>query len=258
VLSRKEMDIADPASVRAALDRHSPWAVINAAGYARIDDAENDHARCDRENTRGAAALATACAEGHVRFVTFSADLVFGGGQSRPYVESDDVQPLGVYATSKALAEREVMRVWPSSLIVRTGAFFGPWDDHNFVITALRTLANGRLVRAAADSVVSPTYLPDLVNATLDLLIDGTSGIWHLANLGAVTWADLARRSASMAGVDASGVVPCPLRSLGFLAPRPSYCTLGSQRGQLLPALEESLARFVEEHRRARVRERAA
>lgn len=247
LLGRDELDIADPASVRAALDRLSPWALINAAGYVRVDEAERERDRCARENTRGPAVLAAACAEGGVRFVTFSSDLVFGGTQQRPYVESDDVGPLGMYGLSKALAEREVLRAHPSSLVVRTAAFFGPWDDKSFVAAALRALRRRAPFHAAADIVVSPTYVPDLVNATLDLLVDEASGIWHLANRGAVTWADLARRTATLAGVDAASLVPCPASSLGLVAPRPSYCALGSQRGLLLPALEESLSRYVRE-----------
>jgi dTDP-4-dehydrorhamnose reductase len=191
--------------------------------------------------------LATACAELGIRFVTFSSDLVFGGAQQRPYVEDDDVGPLGVYGLSKALAEREVLRVHPPSLVVRTAAFFGPWDDSSFVAAALRALRAETPFHAAADVVVSPTYVPDLVHATLDLLADGASGIWHLANRGALTWAELARLSATLAGVDASSLVPCPQSALGLAAPRPSYCALGSRRGLLLPSLEESLSRYLRE-----------
>jgi dTDP-4-dehydrorhamnose reductase len=53
---------------------------------------------------------------------------------------------------------------------------------------------------------VSPTYVPDLVNACLDLLIDKESGIWHLSNGQAMSWADLARRACAMAGIDAAGL----------------------------------------------------
>jgi dTDP-4-dehydrorhamnose reductase len=247
LLGRAEMDIADLASVRRAIDRLSPWAVINAAGYVRVDDAEHERDRCTRENVRGPAALATACAERSVPLATFSSDLVFSGAQSRPYVESDDVAPLGVYGLSKALGEREVMRAHPGALVVRTGAFFGPWDEHNFVTVALRALSRGRPLRAASDAVVSPTYVPDLVNAALDLLVDSATGLWHIANRGEVTWADLARKTAELAGLDASCVIPCPTRALGLAAPRPAYSALGTQRGVVLPALEESLSRYLRE-----------
>ncbi len=147
------------------------------------------------------------------------------------------MSPLGVYGMSKALADREVLRVHPGALIVRTGAFFGPWDEHNFVTVALRALSRGRPLRAASDAVVSPTYVPDLVNAALDLLVDGTTGLWHVANRGEVTWADLARRlTAELAGLDALRVIlACSTRSLGLAAPRPPYSALGTQRGLVLP-----------------------
>jgi dTDP-4-dehydrorhamnose reductase len=41
---------------------------------------------------------------------------------------------------------------------------------------------------------VSPTYIVDLVNVSLDLLIDGEEGIWHLANAGEISWKALAQR----------------------------------------------------------------
>src|SRR5690606_1489387 len=40
LLSRAEMDIADEASVSAALAQWRPWAVVNAAGFVRVDAAE--------------------------------------------------------------------------------------------------------------------------------------------------------------------------------------------------------------------------
>lgn len=60
--SRAELEIADPVSVGAALDREQPWAVINTAGYVRVADAEREPERCFRENTEGATNLAIACA----------------------------------------------------------------------------------------------------------------------------------------------------------------------------------------------------
>jgi dTDP-4-dehydrorhamnose reductase len=55
---------------------------------------------------------------------------------------------------------------------------------------------NQQEITVANDVVISPTYVPDLVHASLDLLIDGEKGLWHLANNGALTWADLARETA--------------------------------------------------------------
>jgi dTDP-4-dehydrorhamnose reductase len=247
LLKRSEMDIADAASVASALDASRPWALVNAAGFARVDDAEREREACLRENAEGPSLLAEACASRGVPLVTFSSDLVFDGARERPYVESDAVSPLNTYGRSKAEAEARVLAAHPSALVVRTGAFFGPWDGHNFATAALRALSRGEGFAAASDAVVSPTYVPDLVNACLDLLIDGERGIWHLTNGGALTWAEFARRVARLAGLDEACVEGRPILSFDFAAPRPAYSALASERGTLLPTLDDALARYFAE-----------
>jgi dTDP-4-dehydrorhamnose reductase len=245
-LSRRDLDVTDPAAVDAACRALRPWAVVNCAGWVRVDDAEQDEAACLRANADAPAALAAACARHGARLVTFSSDLVFDGVRRLgPYVESDAVAPLNAYGRSKAEMEARVLDLYPEALVVRTSAFFGPWDDHNFVTVALRELAAGRPFEAASDAVVSPTYVVDLVHATLDLLVDGERGVWHLANRGALTWADLARRAAEMAGVSAATLETRPQRAQGLPARRPRYSVLGSERASLLPTLDDALARYV-------------
>ena len=155
------------------------------------------------------------------------------------------VRPLNVYGESKARAEALVLDRHPEALVVRTSAFFGPWDQHNFVSIALGALRNGEAFRAAHDMTVSPTYVPDLVHACLDLLIDRESGIWHLTNDGEVTWAEFARRAAALSQVDASGLQPCDDRDATLPARRPRYSALGSHRAFPMPTLDDALARYV-------------
>jgi dTDP-4-dehydrorhamnose reductase len=243
LLTRADMDIADESSVQAALDHHAPWAVINTAGFVRVDDAEGDP-RQWRENVDGPQCVARTCASRGVRLATFSSDLVFDGTKPSAYVESDATAPLNAYGRAKAEAERRVMAEYAGALVVRTAAFFGPWDRHNFVTVALDALRRGARFSAASDQCVSPTYVPDLVQATLDLLVDGECGIWHLANRGAVTWAELARAVATLDGRDASLIDAVPSRQLGLSAPRPMYSPLASERGLLMPALEDALSRY--------------
>ncbi|HEU4597693.1 MAG TPA: sugar nucleotide-binding protein, partial [Pyrinomonadaceae bacterium] len=247
LLTRGELDIADAGQVSRVLDALRPWAVVNAAGYVRVDEAEREPDICRRENTTGPATLAGACADRGVALLTFSSDLVFDGAKRGPYVEGDESAPLNVYGQSKAEAERLVAEAHPKALVVRTSAFFGPWDEHNFVTHALRALAARRAFPAADDLTVSPTYVPDLVHACLDLLVDGEGGLWHLANEGGVTWAELARLAARRAGLDASLVEPRPHDSFKLPARRPASVVLASERGTLLPSLDCALARYAAE-----------
>src|SRR5690606_25597244 len=154
----------------------------NASGYVRVDDAEHDVERCFRENAAGPAVLAAACARHGVHLTTFSSDLVFDGRQANPYVETDPVAPINTYGRSKAEGERAVLDCNPDALVARTSSFFGPWDEVNVVAQALSALESGAPVAAASDITVSPTYVPDLVNVCLALMIDRERGVWHLTN----------------------------------------------------------------------------
>jgi dTDP-4-dehydrorhamnose reductase len=250
LLNRDELDIAEEKSVLDAIERHRPWALVNAAGYVRVDEAERDAKGCFRENTTGPTVLADACALHGVRLLTFSSDLVFDGRHETPYLEGDVTAPLSVYGHSKAQAERYVLDRHPRALVVRTSAFFSPWDECNFVTIALRTLASGAPFVAADDLTVSPTYVPDLVHASLDLLIDDECGIWHLTNTNPITWADLALQAANLAGVDASRLEVRHGHQMNFAARRPTYSALGSIRANLLPSLPHALDRFLGHYER--------
>jgi len=244
-LTRQEMDITDPASVDAAIVRFKPWAIINAGGFVRVDEAETDSERCMRENTLGPTVLALACMRHALRFMTFSSDLVFDGAKGAPYVESDATNPLGVYGRSKLDAETRVLDADPQALVIRTSAFFGPWDRHNFVTQALGALANGEPFQAAGDMIVSPTYVPDLVKVALDLMIDRERGIWHLTNGDAVSWAELARRACAAAGMSADGLQEVAADAVDYPAQRPAFSALGSERARLLPSLDDALQRYA-------------
>jgi len=244
-LPRQALDITDADSVEATLEQLRPWAVVNCAGFVRVDDAEAADRECHRLNAAGAAVLARACGDRDTKLVTFSSDLVFDGRKATPYVESDTVRPLGSYGRSKAASEVLVLEATGTALVVRTAAFFSDHDDYNVVTQALRALAAGEPFVVANDVLVSPTYVPDLVDAVLDLAIDDECGVWHLANAGALSWESLVREAAYIAHVDAAGLRGVPLTELRLAAARPRYSVLGSERTTMMPALDDALARYA-------------
>ncbi len=239
--TRVDLDITDASAIDRALGGLQPWAVINAAGFVRVADAANERDRCFAENATGPERLAQACAARDVPFVTFSSDLVFDGQGVRPYLESDAANPLCTYGASKHAAEQLVASAWDKSLIIRTSAFFGPWDRYNFVWSILNRLHRGETVTANAHEIVSPTYVPDLVHGTLDLLLDGEHGLWHLANPGEISWFDLAREAARHGRLDAGRIMASP-----STPPRSTALTTG--RGLVLPSLDRALFAYARDN----------
>lgn len=247
---RATLPIDDPRAVARILDLHAPWAVINAAGWVRVDDAEGEADACMAANAEGSAVLARACAARDIHYTAFSSDLVFDGETDSGYFESDIPRPLNVYGRSKAEAERLVAEAGGRALVVRTAAFFSPYDEHNFAMHVERTLRGGGTVRASGDHFVTPTYVPDLVNACLDLVIDDETGLWHLANATSVSWLEFGRLVADAMGLDPARVEPADPDDLGWRALRPLNAALRSERGKLLPPLAHAVARFAATRRR--------
>lgn len=256
-LTRKDMDICSPESVQKVVAEINPWAIVNTAGYVRVDQAEMEKEKCFRENIEGPKVLAMACANKKIPFLHFSSDLVFDGSHPQPYVESHPVSPLNVYGMSKAESEKQVQSVHPDSLIVRTSSFFGPWDEANFVFAALKSMVSGDSFYVASDVTMSPTYVPDLVDLSLDLLIDGEKGILHLTNAGHLTWADLAKTASEIAlknnhipnpsNFSMERLVACPIKELGQTAIRPKFSALKSERLSVLPSFEDALHRYFKD-----------
>jgi dTDP-4-dehydrorhamnose reductase len=247
IITDNQLDITHAEEVLGFLKELRPWAVINAADYNQVDNAEQQQATCLKINTYGAKAIATACNLQHIPLVTFSTDQVFNGNSHAPYLESSHVNPLNLYGRSKAEAEKLVRQAHKGALIIRTGPHLCPWDEDNFLTVALRNLEEGLPIVTTADRVFSPTYVPDLVNTSLDLLLDGEAGIWHLSATGATTFADLIRDAAQMARLNTSLIEVKPANRLsGLSAAQPRYSVLSSERGILLPSLENVLEDYYE------------
>ncbi len=250
-LTRAALDITDREALARALDETSPWLVINAAGYARMHDAEDDPDALRLANAVGPALLAAACRRRGARLVTFSSAFVFDGDKRAGYVEHDPVGPINAWGACHAAAERGVLRVLPTALVVRAGALFGPDEERSFVADAWRAARAGRTFAAPEDRYVSLAYLPHLAHATLDLAVDHAEGVWHLANEGVESFSGWARALCEAAGLPERAVVPTPAHALPLRARLPLRAELSSARRASLPPVAEALRAYAE--RRAAV-----
>jgi dTDP-4-dehydrorhamnose reductase len=222
-------------AVECMIDEMQPWAIIDASSDVRLRNDEMQYRPSKRE-AGTAEILARASCRRSIPLVTFSSDLIFDGQLGRAYVETDTPTPTSNYGSSIASLERSILRWQPRALIVRTSAVFGPWDQNNFIHSVISSLRAGVPYVIATDSRLTPAYLPDLVNRALDLLIDGETGLWHLANDSAVSWSELGRSVAQRTGLDPTLVVARPVTGLDT--------SLASIRGLAMPPLDAALGRY--------------
>ena len=249
-LARLELDITDQAAVKSVVQELEPWALINAAGWGDVARSEREPERCRRDNMAGAGVLAAALHAAQVRYLTFSSAHVFDGRKNHPYRESSPIAPLNCFGRSKADAEQAVLQLHPTALIVRLGRCFGALtapgsDSGNWLESILQNLRERKPYRAVADILESPTYLPHMADACLDLLMDAESGLWHLANRGSASEADLIAECAMRLGIDSASLQPVAAASLPTNAQLGRYLVLDTERGAPLPPWREAAGQFV-------------
>ena len=233
----------DSNSVREWIDLHQPWAVIDVMRRPDIDQAERDPDRCYREVVQWPLQMASACESAGIPLLVFSSDLVFDGRRATPYSETDHTNPLGVFGRAHEQVESELLERFSKTLIVRAGEVLAPGDRRNTLARCHRALMRGGAC-PIQEEVLSLTYLPDLIHACLDLLLDQESGMWHLAGQGEQSWLELTRELAARTGHDPDAV-RVHRRGCRRLAPRPVYRALSSIKGISLPGAMHSLDRYL-------------
>lgn len=191
---RPELDLLQPDTLQAAVEANAPTAIVNAAAYTAVDQAESEEETARRINADGAANLAAAASEAGVPFIHISTDYVFNGVKTGSYTETDPVSPTGAYGRSKLAGEKAVLAANPQAIILRTAWVYSPFGK-NFLKTML-SLATRENLSVVADQFGNPTYAPDIAGAILDIIetLDGSlpskhqSGIYHLAGTGDTSW----------------------------------------------------------------------
>lgn len=236
-LDRTQADLTQADALSRVLDEQRPAVVLNCAAYNQVDRAERDDSSAFAVNTLGPYSLARRCAERGIRLVHFSTNYVFGLDAERrtPYREEDLPGPQSVYAASKLAGEHLVQSAAPDSLIVRTCGLFGAraagTPHANFVATMLRVARQGKPLRVVNDQVCTPTSTDDLARATLALLREKATGVFHVTNRGQCSWYEFAREIFAQAGI-AAHLTGIPSSDYPVPAPRPAYSVLDCSRAE--------------------------
>ncbi len=123
------------------------------------------------------------------------------------------------------------------SISIEIGAGFGPWDTDGPVVNLIRALRAGATVGLDSRTPVKASYIPDVVNNALDLLIDGESGRWRLINRGEMTWFDFGHLIARSAGLDPKLITKVSTEPSGGLHP--------NEVATVMPTLVDALSRFI-------------
>src|SRR5436305_1046784 len=132
--------------------------------------------KCNVEVTAHLAELAA-----EIPFFFFSTDLVFDGLAGN-YDESSAINPLGVYAKTKAEAERIVLAN-PKHTVLRTSLNFGisPTGDRAFNEQLRHSVERGETLNLFTDEFRCPIPAIETARAVWELAAQNKPGLYHIA-----------------------------------------------------------------------------
>ncbi|MEM8822489.1 MAG: dTDP-4-dehydrorhamnose reductase [Pseudomonadota bacterium] len=202
-LGRQEADLSDPTACAEIIRQSSATAIINAAAYTAVDQAEDEEGLATTINGAAPAAMAAAAAGRGVPFLHVSTDYVFDGHGTRPWRPDDPVNPLGAYGRSKLAGETGIRAAGGPHAILRTSWVFSAHGS-NFVKTMLRLAETRDTLTVVDDQTGGPTPAADIA-ATLLRMAQAMAaghpgGTYHYGGQPAVTWADFARTISAKTG----------------------------------------------------------
>jgi len=231
-LGREQLDLSQPATLANALENIAFDIIINCAAYTAVDKAESEPELADAINHLAVEQLAQICNQRRATLIHISTDYVFDGKNYNPYIETDPVDPQGVYGITKLKGEQAMQAVNPKGAIIRTSWVYSEFGN-NFVKTMLRLGAERDSLNVIYDQVGSPTYAMDLAQAILALLSQpeqlNQTQVYHYSNEGVCSWYDFAKAIFEMSGTRCK-VNPIETKDYPTPAKRPHYSLMNKAK----------------------------
>ncbi|MGM9844289.1 MAG: dTDP-4-dehydrorhamnose reductase [Muribaculaceae bacterium] len=244
---KEELDLTNAKAVADFVVNNDITHIINCAAYTNVDLAETEKLECNAINVTAVKNIAMAADSNGAKVIHISTDYVFDGTAHRPYRESDKVNPISQYGTTKRSGETALIALAPDSIIIRTAWLYSPFGK-NFVKTILRLSKEQNEIGVVCDQIGTPTYAHDLALAILAILKchQWVSGIYHFTDEGACSWYDFAKTIVKLAGNTDCKVKPILSDDFPRPAARPYYSVLDRTRikatyGVTIPHWEDSL-----------------
>jgi len=260
-VGRPGLDLSQQGTALASLAPIAADAIVHAAGYTAVDQAEDEPELARQINTDGTAEVAAAARSLNVPMLYLSTDYVFNGKKTSPYLEGDPLSPINFYGATKADGETAVVDQMSDYSILRICWLYSPFGK-NFVRTVLKLAKTHKTLDIVADQQGAPTSAFDVADGILAVAKNLVSrpkdrelrGVFHMTSAGYTTWADFAETvfsySAATGGPFAT-VRPIASKDFPQRAKRPANsrldCTkLAGSHGVTLPEWRSSLRLCVE------------
>lgn len=207
--------------------------VLNCLGNCALKACELAPQMAHTLNVESARYIAENARKHQCRLVHLSSDLVFSGSApTRPYLESDEPDPVTVYGKTMALGEQVVFEQVPNAAILRISLPMGPsFNRHAGAIDWIDSrFRNDRPATLYFDEVRSATYCDDLNVAFERMLLGEESGLFHCGGPRPVTLYQIGQIVNRVGGYASQLLHGCPRIEAGPMPPRAGNVSMCSDK----------------------------
>ena len=178
-LARSELDLLDTAAVERRFHTDFPSLVIHCAAISTAAACAKQPEMARRINVEATRQLADLCSG--ARLILLSTDLVFDGCKGN-FVETDEVNPLNLYAETKVEAEQIVLSN-PRNTVIRTSlnAGISPTGDRSFAEQMRAAWQRGESLKLFTDEFRNPIGADVTARAIWEIAQSNAAGIFHVA-----------------------------------------------------------------------------
>jgi len=235
-VDRQQLDLSEEISIAGFFENKTFDVIINCAAHTAVDKAESEAELADQINHLAVKQLADIAKQHHSKLIHISTDYVFNGQQYRPYIETDSVEPQGVYGKTKLSGEQAIQNTLKTNaIVIRTSWVYSEYGN-NFVKTMLKLGQERDSLNVIFDQVGTPTYAKDLAKAIMSIVhslsFNQTSfktNIVHFSNEGVTSWYDFAKTIFEYTNLQCQ-VSPIETKDYPTPAMRPHYSILNKAK----------------------------
>ena len=207
---RVKTDLTDIAALQSFVLQEFPDAIVNCAGVTSIAAAEADHERAERLNVALPRTLAMLANHISAHFVHVSTDMVFDGDKGN-YEHTDMPLPRNLYAQTKLLGERDVLKFGKANaVVVRTTLLSGnsPRGNKSLHERLFADWAAGKKTPLFEEEIRQPVSVSNLADALVELCErPNLSGVYHWAGGEKLSRFEIGERIARHFGLPAEELI---------------------------------------------------
>ena len=252
LFATQALDLSVEDSGKRLVEDSHPDMIINCAAIADLETSEKQPELAYRMNAELSAEMSEAANHLGIPYVHLSTDAVFDGKQGN-YKETDEINPINIYARTKAKGEEMVMAANPDAILARIN-FYG-WSlsgKRSLCEFHYNNLVAGKSYSGFHDLYYSPMMVADLVDTILEMMEKNLHGIYHVSGSEQLSKYDFGVLLAHKFDLDPNLIQSKSWKDFGFKAERSENLTMNVEKlenalGHPLATIDDGLTKLKQQ-----------